>query len=560
MGLTISREQQRFPTRNYPYRKGGACLAAPADAVPPEANVLYRRVGGIDTDPRPMDAEELAKLDDPLGRLLRSGNPFPLTARSLIAAFDVLGGTPDALPRQLVFLVADGGHIPWTPQTDRLQRAFRFVIVRGKADFTLLVSSSTLPDSAADDAFLQIIGWDDTHKVFHFYERLAGAYFWAGMSSHALQAATRGKGPFDSHVNGATVMKELRSPWIHWHAPQAGINENALAPDDPLRNDPLFIGRVTAERMETEVARPGIRRWNAARIARAVDADGSWNDVRHFLRQAVTDTTVNLATSETASRLIGEQTPLKLPLSFFLNRDTLFTTLGLEPDDPADADIVIPGLVYRRCQADYDVHLSDGLLRIEGDSHFAFLTPEPAFEDTQLIDALVLASLLTRRFVAALTMTDFPNPVFSARRAALLRHVPTVAKGPNAGEAMEREFLEEIRATTGQQGNGANSPEREFLSNFETVDFEAASRERIARYFALLRAGMTDPETVDGWFRLAEYRRRRFRRRPLAEFALTTPRTNIPLTAAPLRMTEFGRVEPVRTAETDEPQPPQGET
>ncbi|MER9064383.1 hypothetical protein [Mesorhizobium sp. M0698] len=558
--MTISREEQRFPTRNYPYRKGGARMAAPAGAVPPEANVLYRRVGGIDTLPRPMDAGELGRLDDPFGRLLRSGKPFPLTARQLIAAFDALDATADALPQQLVFLVADGGHIPWSLETDRLQRGFRFVIVRGKGDFLVLVSSSTLADSVADDAFLQIIGWDDTNKVFHFYERLTGTYFWAGMSSHALQPATRGKGPFDSHVNGATVMKELRAPWVHWHAPQAGINENALAPGDPLRNDPLFTSRVTAERMETEVMRPGIRRWNAARIARAVDADGAWNDVRHFLRQAVTDTTVNLATSETASHLIEDDTPLGPPLSFFLNRDTLFGTLGLEPDDPADADIVVPGLLYRQCLARHDVHRSDGSLRIEGDSHFAFLVPEPAFEDTQLIDALVLAGLLTRRFVAALTMTDFPNPVFSPRRAALLRFVPTVVKGPNVGEALEREFTEAVRAASAQQSNGADSPEREFLSNFETADFEAASRERIAQYLRQLKTGMDDPETVDGWFRLAEYRRRRFRRRKLAEFTLTTPLTNIPETAAALRMNALGRAEPAGIGEADETQSSQGET
>ena len=56
---------------------------------------------------------------------------------------------------------------------------------------------------------------------------------------------------------------------------------------------------------------------------------------------------------------------------------------------------------------------------------------------------------------------------------------------------------------------------------------------------------MNDPDVVDGWFRLMEHRRRRFRRRPLAEFSLTTPRTNIPEDAPPLRMTPQGRAEPL---------------
>ena len=91
----------------------------------------------------------------------------------------------------------------------------------------------------------------------------------------------------------------------------------------------------------------------------------------------------------------------------------------------------------------------------------------------------------------------------------------------------------------------ADSPEREFLSNWDTADYEAAFIQRITDYFLALKAGMADPDVVDGWFRLAEYRRRRFRRRPLAEFALTTPRTNIPEDAPPLRMTPQGRAEPV---------------
>lgn len=478
--LAILREEQRFPTRNYPYgRRGAPAGAAPADQLA-QSDMLFRKVGGLDHQPRPMTPDELELLRDPFGLLLRSGQPFPLTTRAAIARFDALAGTPDELPQQLVFLVADGGHVRWTPQTDALQRGFRFVIARGKGGFDVLVSSSTVADSASDEAFLQIIGWDDTHKVFHFYERLAGTYFWAGNSSHALRAPTRGKGPFDSHVNGATVMKELCTSWLHWHAPQARINDDALAPNDPLRSDPLFTARVTAERMEVEVARPGVRRWNLARIARAVDAGGTWRDVRHFLRQAVTDTTVNLATSQTASHLIGADTPL----TFFLNSDTLFGTLGLEPDDPAAANIAVPGAHYLGSLARYDVHRSDGAMRIPGDSHFAFLTPEPAFEDTHLIDALVQAGLLTRRLIAAITMTDFCNPVFSPRRAQLLRYVPVTAHGPDAGLALEQEFVAAVRTAADNQPNDSESPEQEFLANYDTADFEAAFKQRIAQYLS----------------------------------------------------------------------------
>jgi hypothetical protein len=546
--MSVFREKQRFPTRNYSHRAGRGLAAAP-DAVPPETpkpDTLYRFVLGLDSVPRPMTADELKGLDDPFGRLLRSGKTFPLTLRQVLGAIDALAGTADALPNQLIFLAADGGHIPWTPETDQLERFFRFAVARGRGDFPLLVSASTAIDAAADGAFLQVLGWDDINKVFHYYERRQGTYFWAGMSPHALEDATRGMGPFDSHVNGSMVMKELRPPWIHWHAPQAGINESALAPDDPLRSEPLFQNRVTAERLEIEVVRPGIRRWNDARVLKAVEADGVWRRAHHFLRQAITDTTVNLTSSETASQLLTDETPLRPPLSFFLNRDTLFDTLELVPDDDAATDIVIPGGLYRECLQRFDVHRSDGSIRVEGDTHFAFLTPEPAFEDTHLVEASVQAGLMTPRFVACLTMTDFSNPVFSERRAALLRYAPEEVSGPDHGEALETRFVEAVRAAVAAYVDGAghpDSPEREFLSNFDEQDFAAVFIRRITDYCLALRAGMNDPEVVDGWFRLMEYRRRRFRHRPLSEFSLTTPRTNIPEDAPPLRMNQRGRAE-----------------
>jgi hypothetical protein len=475
---------------------------------------------------------------------LRSGKPFPLTLRLLLAALDQLAGTPEALPDQLVFLVADGGHVRWTPETDQLKRSFRFAVARGRGEFPLLVSSSTAIDSPANEAFLQVIGWDAVHEVFHYYERLNGTFFWAGMSEHALEDATRGQGPFDSHVNGSLVMKELRAPWIHWHAPQAGINEEAFAPDDHLPREPLFTSRVTAERLEMEVVRPGIRRWNDARVRKAVGADGVWRHVRRFLRQAAFDTTVNLATSETASRLLTDDSRLQPPLSFFVNRDTLFDTLGLAPDDPAVATVSIPGALYRQCLRRYDVHRTDGSMRIEGDSHFAFLIPEPAFEDTHLVEAMVQAGLLTPRFVACLAMTDFCNPVFSSRRAALLRYVPEEVRGAAPGEELQSRFVEAVGAAVAAGEHGAGGPgsaEREFLANWSVAAYEAVFLQRITGYFAALQAGMADPDVVDGWFRLAEYRRRRFGKRRLAEFALTTPRTNIPVDAPPLRMTAHGR-------------------
>ena len=254
--LSIAREQQQFPTRNYPYRARAAHQAAAPDGVALQPESLYRRVGGLDLAPRPMTAAELEGLDDPFGRLL--------AIRPAVSAFGAqraggdrwLAGAGRAA-RSTGLSRRRRRPRPWTPETDRLQRGFRFAIARGRGEFTAAHVGSSTP------RFDRERGVPAGHRLgrrargIPLLRAPAGTFFWAGMSHHALEDATRGKGPFDSHVNGSLVMKELRPPWVHWHAPQAGINEEALAPDDPLRDEPLFTHRVTAERLETEVVRPG---------------------------------------------------------------------------------------------------------------------------------------------------------------------------------------------------------------------------------------------------------------------------------------------------------------
>src|SRR5262249_37814314 len=149
-------------------------------------------------------------------------------------------------------------------------------------------------------------------------------------------------------------------------------------------------------------------------------------------------------------------------------------------------DIRVPAALYLQCLKRYDVHRSDGSIRIDGDSHFAFLTPEAAFEDTDLLDAMVQGGLLTARFVASLAMTDFSNPVFSHRRSALLRYVPETAGSANPADDLQNRFVDQIRAAVAAGRDGAgqpDSPEREFLANWDTVDHQTEFARRIVDYF-----------------------------------------------------------------------------
>lgn len=546
----MSRDQHTFPTRSYPYRyPAAAAEGAEADATVEairnlklEPGRLYRFVLGLDDAPSQMTDAEIDKLlQDPFAQLLLRRGTFPLTLRELLSALDAVNGEADGLPEQKTFLVADGGQIPWTPETADVNRLLRFAVVRLRgSDARLMVSASTSLDS--NDQFLQLIAWDAVNGFFNFYERRGGTWLWAGNSFCALQPESRGQGPFDSHVNGAMVMKELHAPWSNWHSMRVSIQDNVLAPTDPLRNESLFKSRISAHELEFGVVKPGIDRWTRARLANAIANDGTMSEVKSFLRQILETTSVNLASSDMQSAQVSENTSLILPNTFFLNVDALLDNVQLEPDI---TPIKVPGKLYLDALRRFDFALTDGVFRQPGDTFFAFLIPEPAFEDINVLALLLERQVISPRFAACLLMVDFQNPISSARRMKLMAYVPDKARAvsaDNVSDDVAHQFvaaIESVAATV-----PAGTPEHEFLDNWRLSenDWKRTFEKRIEDYFVKLQQLAGTDAGFDGWTRLAESRRREFRKRPLAEFRLTTPTTSIPADAPSLSMNVDGTV------------------
>jgi hypothetical protein len=540
--MDITREQFSFPTRNYPYRDRQGLADEPAPAL--DANKIYRFVLGLDKKAREMTGDEVSKLlCDPFAELLLKRGTFSLTLRSLLSALDALNSEAQGLPEQKIFLIADGGQVTWTPDTNDLNRLFRFAIIRVKAnDAGLLISSSSIIDSEDDGAFLQLIGWDEKNKVFNYYERRSGAWIWAGNSLHALEAKTRGKGPFDSHVNGSLVMKELRVPWHNWHSQAVSIQNSALAPDDPLRTESIFQNKTGAEELELFV-RAGIRRWNQARFIHFTSPDQTTLlHVPYFLRQILETTTVNLVTSAQRSRQITDSSQLRLPPPFFINLEALEKEIGIELDLPV---ISVNGKFYRDSLVKYDFALKDETFTIKGDTFFAFLVPEPAFEDLSVLSILLEKNIISKKFAACLLMIDFQNPVFSEKRRRLMQYVPESASLSASGEIrsnIEAQFLAEIEKI--EAALPGESAEAEFLGNWRVAgdSWKQIFESRIKDYFTELQEKALSGEGFDAWVQLADSRRREFRKRRLAEFRLTTPTTNIPDSAPLLEMTISGEI------------------
>ncbi len=531
----------RFPTRQYAYAPRGAVadvaegVSATPDDFKPAAGAVYRFFLGRDAAPVLLSATEVAaQLHDPFAQIFLQRGRSPQSLREVLAGLDAENASPNGLPNQKIFLVADGGQIPWTQETAALPRQLRLAVARMRTgDADLLISTAAPYDSG--EVFLQLLAWDDVNQAFQFYQRMHGSWVWAGSSWQALEEDTRGRGPFDSHVNGGLVMKELKAPWPNWSSISAKISPDVLEPNDPQRADPLFLAVESADQLELLV-RGGLSRWTNARFNRCLTGS-RLSRAREFLRQILQTTSINLTSAREASRAIATDDDLHLPFTFFLNFTAFRDVFGLAPVFHAPR---VAGQFYLDCLTRYNVAVGADDFRFPGDTHFAFLAPEPAAEDLVVLDGLVSRNLLPPKLGAALLMVDFPNPVFSERRAKLLAYMPEEFGAADIASIV----VGAVQAAA--PSLPAAAPEHEFLALWNTPNdsWQSEYTARLQKYLDAVAARLATEAGFDDFFRLGESRRREFRRRPLAEFALTTPSTNIPEGAPLLEMAEDATVRP----------------
>jgi hypothetical protein len=487
---------------------------------------IHRFVVGEDREPRVLSAEDAAaELGDPFATLLLLQGSFPKTAGEVLDALDQVTPPGDRLRRTRFFLLGEGSQIPVTPQTAGVQRNLRFLAARGDdpENGPDILLSAFHPDQSD----VEVMAWDRRHGGFNYYRTVGDSRAWvfAGNARHALADPTQGKGPFESHLSGAFVMKELRAPWINWHSPDANIQPSVFAADDPLRDHPWFAQKepLGAFICETAVARPSITRWAKARFD-GLAATGTVEDPARILRQVLESPAVNLVTSHTESANAKNQDSVDLPQTFFVDSEALTELLNL----PAPPPFAVSSAIYRRSLQTFQVTLTDGAgFARQGDTHFAFNVPERAFEDREVVREAIRIGLLTERLAAALLMTDFANPVFSARRAALLRHVPATASVSAAGSDFPEQLAKAIVAAA--KDSPEASPEREFADRWAAGEaWPERFGEQLSAYYEAVGRNLLTQEGFDAYMRLAESRREQVRRMPIFESPLLFARTNIP--------------------------------
>jgi hypothetical protein len=496
--------------------------------LPPESlrpGAVHRFLVGEDAAVRVLSGQEAAaELGDPFATLLLLRGIFPKTAGEVLEALDREAPSGDRLRTGLVFLLGEGSQIPVSAATAAVARRLRFVVTRGMStDGADVLVSAFHPD----EGDVELMAWDARSGGFNYYQTVGttSAWVFAGNSRHALRDPTRAKGPFESHLSGTFVMKELRFPWLHWHSKAANILPSVLPQDPPLVGHPWVTDRNPqgADICEIEVAKPGITRWTTARFAQLLAGDGVIDDPARIMVQVLDTPSVNIITSNRESRIAVAGEPLVLPQTFFVDSEALTELLKL----PAPPRFAVDGKLYLENLAAFGFRLEDGQgFRRPGDTHFAFAVPERAFEDQEVLRKAIQVGLLSRRLAACLLMTDFANPVFSPRRAALLAHVPATARVTGGGSDFSERMGEAIAAAA--PGTPEGSPEREFAARWARGEDFTPFGDELRAYYAAVVARLTTQAGYDDYVRLAESRRARVRTMPIFESPLLFATTDVP--------------------------------
>jgi hypothetical protein len=373
---------------------------------------------------------------------------------------------------------------------------------------------------------IEMMAWDRRSGGFNYYRSVGDppAWVFAGNSRHALTDPTQGKGLFESHKSGAPLMKELKLPWINWDSPSARIFASAFAESDDRRTHSWFTGKEPggAYTLELAVVRPAVARWARVRFDALLANHGAVDRPARVMEQLLDTSTVNLFSSVRESESADPLGTVELPPTFFVDADGL-AEVGLA----GPPEFVVPRKLYATSLTTFAVKLTDGeTFDRQGDTHFAFVIPERALEDQIVLREAIRRGLVTRRLAASMLMTDFPNPVFSDRRAALLAHVPATATVSNRASAFSQEMADAVLAAAAT--SAPDSPEREFADRWNVgEDFAGPFNQLLNAYYGALTERLETQDGFDDYFRLAESRRNRVRAMPIFENQLLFARTNI---------------------------------
>jgi hypothetical protein len=424
--------------RNSP--QGKTFFAAPS--CPPIASgKIHRFVDGIDACLTTMsDADTGRQLNDAFATSLLRKGLFPANVDAVATA--VMGAGLNL--QQANYLVGEGSQIATTIAARDEPRNLRYVLSWGATPSSAQIFLSAAP--GGDSSFLQAIAWDATARKYNFYEfreqvglgdgTSTKVWSWAGESAMAQATATMGHGCFDCHHNGVGIMKELNSPWNNWQSQQATISPLVV----PLAvAQEKFFGNLNGAEVLEKAIRSGFLTYYRGWLGARYQSQGNTvrlTDVDLMLRRLTMNTTVNFMSSGIQSNGNNTSPPDEnisgIPNDFLLWDSALRTALNVQ--------YTIPNIILKR--QDYDNYLAankfklvqsklDGLPLYQqpGSTYFSLFIPVPPAEDLYLLTQMRSNKIVTDKFIAAILMVDFQNPVFSTKRASLQQYAQGLTTG-----------------------------------------------------------------------------------------------------------------------------------
>lgn len=517
---------------------------------------IYRYIAGIDRCVTPMTDQDIAKtLNDPFATVILRKGSFPDSINAISTA--ILGSGLNL--QEANYLVGEGSQIPTTIASRDEPRNLRYVLTWGASPTSAQILLSAEP--GGNSSFLQVISWNPQANKYNFYEfreqvgETSGistkVWSFAGDSAMAQTSQNIGQGCFDCHHNGVVIMKELAFPWNNWNSQLATISP--LVVPLAITQETFFKNLNGAQDLE-KVVRGGFQtyyvNWLRDRF-KAQAGTVQLSDVNQMLRHIITNTTVNLTSTQIQSNGANTSPPNSnisgIPADFLLWDSALRTVLGLS--------YTIPPIIFKR--QDYDNYLSihhfklvqsdftkpDGspLYEQNGSTYFSFFIPVSAAEDLFMLTQMRSNKIVTDKFIAAVLMVDFKNPVFSEKRSSLQQYADQIPTGTitSGVSSVPTNFAAKVR--TAAAGQPTCDPtnfdqctaEQQFLKTWDIPDnqWKTVVQKQIQSYLDEFKTIATIDQ-LDQLMRSSVKRQTQFQSwQPLGnldEFSLLLPQTDIP--------------------------------
>jgi len=441
-----------------------------------------------------------------------------------------------AQEKRRLFVVDENIANPARGQSRRAVIAFKGtspntdIVLDGNVMISVFFDSERFPDQLPA---IEVWGWDNHRGRYNYYKmdrsgtpglQATWKFRSSSVDADLLNPIERRGTCLHCHVNGAPIMKELAFPWNNWRSFK--FSASYMTQDWPVKSAPRLQTLGGAEQLETEFILGAIRQFNLRRLNSAllrrdddgnvkIDSNGNARIVegRRLLKHLFVTTEVNLISSGELSGMhpfAANETgappgPVAVPATFFLNANliagggpTNYRGLGIGEARNFQKIAVIDPEEYKNLINQVGVRLGGRA----GDANFAWFVAEPSHVDNSMVDRLMTRGVLTSEFVAAVLAIDVERPVFSNKRASLLRFIPNVfpfkppgalETSPNAPEssALTQLVIQKLRTSNPT----SDSVEAEFLSLLEDSNPVEVLRERVRQYLTRVSSRLRNANT-----------------------------------------------------------------